>query len=249
MTIHTAEDLFDSLSPAGTMDETVRDYVCSLLEEADPEDDAEGLVATLQAFLVGDGDEDNDGDDKAEMARELVERWMVLKKEQAGPTQPPRIPFQNNPLPSPKLNVTPPVSPKATIKSESDNSLSPASRSQKRQQRKDIKKGQKGKQKHINKLSSLEKNSDDTSNQHPTTNWADKDDDDFATAWNECKEQGVAWGGRGRGGRGVQAGSNSIHGNIHLANVTVSVPGGGLELLDNARFDLTTGHRYGLVGR
>jgi hypothetical protein len=230
----SAQALFDSLSHPDT-DETVKEYVCSLLEEADPDEtDAEELVETLQAFF---------GDDQSNLATELVNRWMAQKRKDSTPTTPVK-----QILSSPKkISLADSSKSQPQSPPHKDNASAPQNSTKKptRQQRKAARKGKKNGGK---------KQDDSDSSQHDdapqgTGNWAEKDDDDFATAWNECKEQGVEWGGRGRGGRGVQAGSNSIRSNIHLANVTVSVPGGGLELLSQAQFDLAMGHRYGLVGR
>jgi hypothetical protein len=80
--------------------------------------------------------------------------------------------------------------------------------------------------------------------------------EDDATAWQECLQEGKQWGGRGHGGRGEYAAAvNSIRSNIHLTNVTISLPSstssnsGGGDLLQNATMDIQRGHRYGLVGR
>jgi ATP-binding cassette, subfamily F, member 3 len=64
-------------------------------------------------------------------------------------------------------------------------------------------------------------------------------------------EEDLTVGGRGRGGRGAYAGkTNSIHGNIHLYNVSLALPN-GTELLtpETTHMDLLKGHRYGLIGR
>lgn len=73
--------------------------------------------------------------------------------------------------------------------------------------------------------------------------------EDEASAWNECLQQGVAWGGRGKGGRGEYSGAvNSIKSNIHLSKFSVSLDD-GTDLLMDATFDIVRGHRYGLIGR
>lgn len=75
------------------------------------------------------------------------------------------------------------------------------------------------------------------------------DAEDDASAWRQCQEENMVWGGRGRGGRGAYAGRvNSIHSNIHLENLSFSLPD-GTELLSNTVLDITAGHRYGLMGR
>jgi hypothetical protein len=47
--------------------------------------------------------------------------------------------------------------------------------------------------------------------------------EDDASAWQVCREQGIAWGGRGKGGRGEYAAAvNSVMSNIHLSSVTLT---------------------------
>lgn len=73
--------------------------------------------------------------------------------------------------------------------------------------------------------------------------------EDQASAWHECMEKGMSWGGRGKGGRGEYAGAvNSVKSNIHLSNVSVCLDN-GTELLHDATMDIVRGHRYGLIGR
>lgn len=81
----------------------------------------------------------------------------------------------------------------------------------------------------------------------------DNDDEDLledeASAWLECQREGRKWGGRGKGGRGAYSGAvNSIQSNVHLVDVSLSLPN-GLELLSHSTVDVTRGHRYGLIGR
>jgi len=73
--------------------------------------------------------------------------------------------------------------------------------------------------------------------------------EDQASAWQECTEKGLSWGGRGKGGRGEYAGAvNSIKSNIHLSNVSICLDN-GTELLHDTMMDVVRGHRYGLIGR
>jgi len=73
--------------------------------------------------------------------------------------------------------------------------------------------------------------------------------EDDASAWQECKDEGHTWGGRGRGGRGEYSGAvNHVKANIHLSDVTVTLPTGA-DLLRNTVMDIQRGHRYGLIGR
>ncbi len=72
--------------------------------------------------------------------------------------------------------------------------------------------------------------------------------EDDAKAWQACREQGTAWGCRGKGGRGEYAATvNSVKSNIHLSGGHLTNP--EAELLQNATIDIMRGHRYGLIGR
>jgi ABC-type multidrug transport system ATPase subunit len=70
--------------------------------------------------------------------------------------------------------------------------------------------------------------------------------DDHASAWNECKEDGKLWGGRGHGGRGLRITGENLQ-NIHLPSVSLQFAGN--DLLTDSPMDVTRGHRYGLLGR
>ena len=73
--------------------------------------------------------------------------------------------------------------------------------------------------------------------------------EDQASAWQECLNKGVSWGGRGKGGRGEYAGAvNSMKSNIHLSNISICLDN-GTELLHGSTMDIVKGHRYGLIGR
>lgn len=77
------------------------------------------------------------------------------------------------------------------------------------------------------------------------------DTDDFASAWQECKDTGRAWGGRGFGGRGVarqyQCASKGFTRDVKIDGVTLAFA--GKELLTRTKLSLTAGHRYALLGR
>jgi ATPase subunit of ABC transporter with duplicated ATPase domains len=77
------------------------------------------------------------------------------------------------------------------------------------------------------------------------------DTDDFASAWQECKDTGRAWGGRGFGGRGVarqyQCASKGFTRDVKIDGVTLAFA--GKELLTRTKFSLVAGHRYALLGR
>jgi ABC-type multidrug transport system ATPase subunit len=70
--------------------------------------------------------------------------------------------------------------------------------------------------------------------------------DDHASAWEERKEEGKLWGGRGHGGRGVRYTGENLA-NIHLPSVSLNFEGN--ELLVDSPMDIVRGHRYGLLGR
>ena len=90
------------------------------------------------------------------------------------------------------------------------------------------------------------------------------DDDDYSSAWLECLRkgnffircafgsvsdlsiQGIPWGGRGAGGRGVQRVTGEAK-DIKIPNV--SMVRGTNVLLDDATLLVVRGKRYGIVGR
>ncbi len=67
---------------------------------------------------------------------------------------------------------------------------------------------------------------------------------DLASEWQEFKENGGKWGGRGRGGRGLRFNYNSEY--VNVDNVDIAFP--GKEILLDAKLRLYPGHRYGLLG-
>ena len=81
------------------------------------------------------------------------------------------------------------------------------------------------------------------------TNENEEPIEDDANAWAEVRSKGQQWGGRGYGGRGEYAGKvNNIKSNVHLSNVTISLPNGA-DLLQNTTIDIVANHRYALIGR
>ena len=73
--------------------------------------------------------------------------------------------------------------------------------------------------------------------------------DDYTSAWEQCKKEGQALGGRGSGGRGVNRGL-SMHSTQRDAVVHQLTPAyDGKGLLHETRLVLAHGHRYGLIGR
>ena len=73
------------------------------------------------------------------------------------------------------------------------------------------------------------------------------DQDDYSSAWEQCKAEGRAWGGRAFGGRGVNRGGAQQRGSDAVVNqLTLSY--GGKELLHEARLVVAKERRYGLIG-
>tara|TARA_A100001015_G_scaffold245279_1_gene281156 strand:- start:678 stop:3485 length:2808 start_codon:yes stop_codon:yes gene_type:complete len=78
---------------------------------------------------------------------------------------------------------------------------------------------------------------------------ADGDDlDDWGTQWVETRETNGIWGGRGRGGRGIQLRNiNDEVNDVILEGVTLAYD--GEELLTRTRLQIVKGKIYGLIGR
>jgi len=78
---------------------------------------------------------------------------------------------------------------------------------------------------------------------------ADGDDlDDWGTQWVETRETNGIWGGRGRGGRGIQLRNiNDEVNDVILEGVTLAYD--GEELLTCTRLQIVKGKIYGLIGR
>jgi len=122
---------------------------------------------------------------------------------------------------------------------------------EKEKKKKTLKERREERRKRNTKKSGQDGETDGQQQQQPPAEDSLDVNDDYASTWQECCQQGAKWGGRGRGGRGEYAGAvNSVRSNIHLSNVTLSLPGNrGLELLQNSTVDVARGHRYGLCGR
>ena len=76
------------------------------------------------------------------------------------------------------------------------------------------------------------------------------DQDDFASAWKECRETGKSWGGRGFGGRGVARQYQCMTGatrDVCVDGVTLAFA--GRELLTRTTLRFTQGRTYALTGR
>lgn len=210
-------------------DEDVRDYIVQILQDKDTYEDPEALVETLLPFWP---------DETA--VRKLVTDLVKLLQSSNGKANekiktgtklqdPVRINRNSEDQPAP--------SPPGDDSDESSTKSSP-SRSKKltRQERREHRRRRK-------KSPSAEDMVTTTS----TTTTVQLEDE--SSAWQECQMQGESWGGRGRGGRGAYAGAvNSVHSNIHLTNINVSLEN-GTELLQQATMDIVKGRRYGLIGR
>ena len=71
------------------------------------------------------------------------------------------------------------------------------------------------------------------------------DVDDWSSAWEECKEKGTKWGGRGFGGRATGRCTVQTR-DVVLEGVTLSYL--SKNLLDRTTLRLLRGRRYGLIG-
>jgi len=236
------------------LDAVQEDYLIQLLQDEDAYQDVDGLVDTVQQLLQVD-----DGSVQI-YAKDLVSRAMTevctdsqttdkadyndcskenCHEDHAGHTQrsvggsqsASQIVYDNT--------TSLPSSPSSEEDSEKieKRALRKERLKQKREERK-LKKQRKELEKNKRRAKKLE----------------DKDSlpvlpEDEASAWKDCQETGVVWGGRGKGGRGEYAGAvNSVKSNIHLTNVSISLDN-GMDLLTNSTMDIVKGHRYGLIGR
>ena len=69
---------------------------------------------------------------------------------------------------------------------------------------------------------------------------------DLGSMWGECRAEGEAWGGRGRGGRGIARQHQCM--SVYTRDIilrAVSLSFGGKELLEDAELRIVHGHRYG----
>merc|ERR1719199_1334771 len=72
--------------------------------------------------------------------------------------------------------------------------------------------------------------------------------DDYAAAWEQCKREGRAWGGRAAGGRGVNRGLTMQYGKdvtVHQVSMSFS----GKVLLNESKLVIAHGRRYALIGK
>lgn len=70
--------------------------------------------------------------------------------------------------------------------------------------------------------------------------------DDWSSAWADVKATGERWGGRGKGGRGIQR--NTVQPkDVFVEGVTLAYMGN--DLLSRTTLRLSHGHRYGIVGK
>uniref|UniRef100_A0A7S3KXI9 ABC transporter domain-containing protein n=1 Tax=Amphora coffeiformis TaxID=265554 RepID=A0A7S3KXI9_9STRA len=210
-------------------DEDVREYLLSILTEEDSYHDAGNLKATLLPFV---------GDSEEEVVSKMVDRLKELIHPDELRDSDNRSETVDNITPTLLGEVQPlaqasvrEIKVAKSSKEAVDTSSSKKDRRTKRQERLQKKRQGKAPTKETHKQSSEETTEDD------------------ASAWRQRQSEGKSWGGRGFGGRGEYAGKvNHIKSNIHLANVTVSLPNGA-DLLQNTTMDISANHRYGLIGR
>lgn len=208
------------------VDETVAEYLVQILSDESSYDNVDELVSTIQPFL----------EDDETLARSIVEA-VVSTSHSKRSAAPSTTRWPESTLESVPAIVKKPNHPVEVVSDESDSTGSSSkegsadkARKQRKERRQRKKKGQK-------KIKA------------PSTAPVPDLLEDEASAWKECQEQGIRWGGRGRGGRGEYAGAvNSVKSNIHLSNVSVSLDN-GLDLLSQSTMDIVRGHRYGLLGR
>lgn len=72
-----------------------------------------------------------------------------------------------------------------------------------------------------------------------------EDLDDWSSAWQEVLDGKTIWGGRTRGGRGVQR-ITGLTQDISVEGITLAFC--GRELLQRTTLKMVHGHRYGLIG-
>lgn len=212
-------------------DPTVREYILQVLLDDDAYDDRETLIETLQPLLAAGGEADEE--ECQALARELVESLIkeqgIGVEEANNQVELPLAPlFRNSTQLSPPLEPTPEAqgnSSHLVMNDDVINERLPKNKSTKREGRRQRKK-------------KVGKEAKRTFNSVGDNEQAVEDD---ASAWRECQEQGVAWGGRGKGGRGEYSGAvNSVKSNIHLTNVSVSLDN-GMDLLNNSTMDIVKG--------
>lgn len=261
-TIKAAIDQVGS-SSREEFDETMREYLESMLQDEDAYDDLEALTDAVQPFL-------NDDRQAAEnlvisLAQETGERVINAA---AGPPNNASCSHARNlkdcssdegndssssPVSVPLSTTIEPLSvpaQKQTAKSHA------AQRKERRRKKRQAKKKQAE-----NEPSTA--NSDSSGSEHEKINDVVarlnkrseqelNEMDDYSSAWEQqvanSKDSPVIWGGRGCGGRGVNRGKGIYKGKDAVVNQLTLSYGGGRDLLYETHLVIAHGHRYGLMG-
>ena len=197
------------------LDDTVLDYLLELVSDPNSWNDEVSLTETIASFL--------DGNEKA--AKSIIETLndvatssnnnKQIEKTTATLLEPQQARFLEATVQNDDLK-------------EAESSSNTPSKKSSSKSRRELRKQR--------KIEKKQKKSEATIHEENAT-------EDDASAWQQCRDEGLAWGGRSRGGRGEYAGAvNSVNSNIHLTNVTVALPNGS-ELLTNATIDIEKGRR------
>ncbi|KAL7572137.1 hypothetical protein ACA910_001768 [Epithemia clementina (nom. ined.)] len=218
-----------------TADGAMIDYIVAILDDEDSFTDVESLQETLLPFIGGD----------PVIASKLIEDV----RPQDGTTNPTKASQSHDVqrLETVKQVLSDVVQKEGSNAAANDNDVQPPHNKSEVEENLD-KKSKKGATRSKRKPNQQRVNKEGTKNL--VEEFSDETPvEDDASAWNECKDNEIKWGGRGRGGRGEYAGAvNHVKSNIHLSNITVALPN-GTELLSNSLMDIQKGHRYGLIGR
>jgi ATPase subunit of ABC transporter with duplicated ATPase domains len=220
------------------LDADVREYLLQILTERDSYEDSESLQAIILPFV-------NDDDEQVSLLIHKLQNFVTIPSEDT-----------NNPQQDHSIDPAPLLPNRITLGEEEEHNIAKdydlpslatkvSSSNITVEQEEVPKKDRRSKrQERLEKKRNVKKET----NQHTPTS-IDETTEDDANAWQQTLSEGRAWGGRGFGGRGEYAGKvNTIKSNIHLSNVTISLPNGA-ELLQSTTMDITAHHRYALIGR
>jgi len=249
-------------------DEMLLDYLESLLVESDADDELETLVDAVQPFLEDNRDLANtlvraiynNADKKEKEPANLATTATSTRPEQEQTKElllPPQVDHtsdnSHHDHHDDALSITDDSSQEGHTRDKAKN---PAAR--RKEQRRQRKQQQ---QRHKTNPKNSSNNNDD--NLHTVVARLNtigaqelNEMDDYASAWNDVRakannnngqDQDVVWGGRGKGGRGVNRGLGVYRGKDAVVNqLTLSY--GGQELLHETHLAIAHGHRYGLMG-
>ena len=200
------------------LDDTVLDYLLELVSDPNSWNDEVSLTETIASFL--------DGNEKA--AKSIIETLSDVAASSYNNKQDEKITATLlEPRQALFLEATVQNDDYSPLKETESSSNTPTKKSSSKSRR-ELRKQR--------KIEKKQKKSEATIHEENVT-------EDDASAWQQCRDEGLAWGGRSRGGRGEYAGAvNSVNSNIHLTNVTVALPNGS-ELLTNATIDIEKGRR------